>query len=54
MALSIYEDADMTPYKTKKRLVRQFLAKTMGAQELYNFGVQTHNATAMWLALVYK
>ena len=37
MALFIYEDANCTPYKTKKSLVTHFFAKTMtrdGLQEL--------------------
>lgn len=53
-AVALYSTACATPYKTKGKLVRQFLAKVLSTQELYRFGKLTNNAKAMWLAVLQR
>ena len=51
-AVALYNDASSTPYKTKNKLVRHFLARVLSVQDFYRFGVLTNNAKAMWMAVV--
>ena len=53
-AIVLYNNVSCTPYKTKKNLVRHFLAKVLSVQELYRFGTLTNNAKAMWLAVLQR
>ena len=47
MALYIYEDANCTPYKTKKSLIDNLFVKTMARGDLVYFATQTHNMRAL-------
>lgn len=50
MALFIYEDANCTPYKTKKSLVTHFFAKTMTRDGLLELGTVELDLRAQRLA----
>jgi len=51
MALFIYEDANCTPYKTKKSLVTHFFAKTMTRGDLIYFASEKHNMRLLRMAM---
>ena len=50
MALFIYEDANCTPYKTKKSIVSHFFAKTMTRNGLLEIGTIENDLRAQRLA----
>ena len=51
MALFIYEDANCTPYKTKKRLIDNLFVKTMDRGDLVYFATQTQNMRVLRMAM---
>lgn len=46
-----YDDVAITPFKDKKTYILQFVRHVLNYQELWRFGVQTHNLRAQRISL---
>lgn len=53
-AVALLQDAPITPYKTKKNMVRHLFRHVLARDSLYSVGYTTNNVLAMRLALKMK